>query len=230
MSKLISVVVSTKKRNEDYVKHIRKMFSHPKTQILIYENNGEYSLPEIYNKGLSESENEIVVFMHDDLILETTGLTSKINKLFESNPEFGIIGLAGTDKLESGTWWQNRENMFGVVGHVQKGKRHVNRYSKGQFNDVPKEVVIVDGLFIIVHKNRVKYTFNEDFKGFHFYDLPFCVDNYINGVKIGVTTKIMVTHLSIGETNKKWEENKKQFEIKYEKIFPITIQKEEKDT
>ena len=223
MSKLISVVVSTKKRDENYVKHIRKMFSHPKTQILVIENNGEYSLPEVYNMGLKESENDIVVFMHDDLILETTGLTNKINKLFESNPEFGIIGIAGTDILTTGRWWETPPNMFGVVGHIHKGKRHVNHYNKGSFNEKPKEVVIVDGLFIMVHKNRIKHTFNEEFKGFHFYDLPICVDNHLDGVKIGVTTKIMVTHKSIGETNDMWEENKKQFEEKYVEHFPIKV-------
>jgi hypothetical protein len=199
------------------------MFSHPKTEILIYENEGEYSLPQLYNKALKESTNDIVVFMHDDLILETPNMTPKIVRLFEENPEYGIIGLAGTDNLMSGMWWQDRESMYGVVGHEHEGKRHVNHYSKQSFGEKPKEVVIVDGLFIMVHKNRIKHTFNEEFKGFHFYDLPFCVENYMDGVKVGVTTKIMVTHKSIGIVNKQWEKNKLFFEALYEKNFPIRV-------
>jgi hypothetical protein len=221
-NEMVSVVISTRKIDDEYVKHVEKMFSHPKTEILVYENDGINSLTEIYNMGLSDSENDIVVFMHDDLILETPNMTPKIVKLFEKHLEYGIIGIAGTDNLLSGMWWQSRENMFGVVGHLYEGKRHVNHYSKGVFNDVLKDVVIVDGLFFIVHKGRIKKKFNEEFVGFHFYDIPFCVENFLEGVKIGVTTKFGVTHKSIGITNKQWEKNKLFFESLYEKSLPLT--------
>jgi hypothetical protein len=225
MSKInepISVVISTKKIDDNYLKHVERMFSHPKTEVNIYENDGVSSLTEIYNIGLKESKNEIVVFMHDDLILETPHMNPKIVKLFEKHSEYGIIGIAGTDKLTSGCWWENRENMFGVVGHIHEGKRHVNKYSKGSYNDVLKNVVIVDGLFFAVHKGRIKKEFNEQFEGFHFYDISFCVDNLLEGVKIGLTTKFGVTHLSIGVTNKKWEKNKLYFEALFDKNLPIT--------
>jgi hypothetical protein len=227
MSKInepISVVIATREINDDYLKHVSKMFSHPKTEIIVYENNGEESLAKMYNKGLEESTNEIVVFMHDDLILETKNITPKVIRLFEKNPEHGIIGVAGTDNLSSGMWWQDRSSMYGIVGHEHEGKRHVNHYSKGDYSEKVKDVVIVDGLFIMVHKNRIKHKFNEQFEGFHFYDLPICVENYLDGVKIGVTTKIKITHKSIGITNKKWEKNKLLFEALYEKNFPLKIQ------
>ena len=222
-NKPISVVISTRKIDDIYLKHVEKMFSHPKTQILIYENDGVDSLPKIYNTGLQDSEHDIVVFMHDDLILETPNITPKVVRLFEENPEYGIIGLAGTNNLMSGMWWQDKESMYGVVGHEHDGKRHVNHYSKQSFGDKPKEVVIIDGLFIMVHKGRIKHKFNEEFTGFHFYDLPFCVDNHLDGIKVGVTTKIMVTHKSIGMTNKQWEKNKLFFEALYEKHFPLRV-------
>jgi glycosyltransferase involved in cell wall biosynthesis len=220
-NEIVSVVISTRVIDETYVSHVKKMFSHPKTQILIYENNGEKSLTQIYNLGLKESENDIVVFMHDDLILETPNMTPKIVKMFEKHTDYGIIGIAGTDNLTSGMWWQNRDNMFGIVGHIHQGKRHVNKYSKGVFNDVLKDVVVVDGLFFIVHKNRIKKEFNEQFDGFHFYDISFCVENHLEGVKVGLTTKFEVTHKSIGEVNKKWEKNKLLFEALYDKFLPL---------
>jgi len=226
MSKInqpISVVISTRKIDDNYLKHVEKMFSHPKTQILVYENDGVSSLPEIYNEGLNEATNDIIVFMHDDLILETKNITPKIIKLFENNPEYGVIGLAGTDNLLSGVWWQDRTSMYGVVGHEHEGKRHVNHYSKESFSEKLKEVVVVDGLFMMVHRGRIKHKFNEQFEGFHFYDLPICIENHLDGVKIGVTTKIMVTHKSIGMVNKKWEKNKFLFEALYEKNFPLKV-------
>ena len=222
-NEVVSVVISTRMIDDEYLKHVEKMFSHPNTEILMYENDGEMSLTQIYNKGLKESVNDIVVFMHDDLILETSNMTPKIVKLFEKHPDYGIIGIAGTDKLTSGRWWDNRENMFGVVGHIHEGKRHVNHYSKGVFNDVLKDVVIVDGLFFIVRKSLLKQDFNEQFEGFHFYDISFCVENQFEGVKIGLTTKFGVTHKSVGITNKQWEKNKLLFEALFEKRLPLTI-------
>ncbi len=222
-NEMVSVVISTRKIDDEYLKHVEKMFSHPNTEILMYENDGEMSLTQIYNKGLKESVNDIVVFMHDDLILETSNMTPKIVKLFEKHSEYGIIGIAGTDKLTSGRWWDNRENMFGVVGHIHEGKRHVNHYSKGVFNDVLKDVVIVDGLFFMVRKSLLKKEFNEQFNGFHFYDISFCVENQFEGVKIGLTTKFGITHKSVGITNKQWEKNKLLFEALFEKRLPLTI-------
>jgi len=219
----VSVVISTRKIDDVFLKHVEKMFSHPKTEILVYENEGEYSLPQLYNVGLRDSKNDIVVYMHDDIILETTNITPKIVRLFDENPEYGIIGVAGTDNLTSGRWWDNRDRMYGIVAHEHEGKRHVNQYSKQTFGDKPKEVVIIDGVMMMVHKKRIKHTFNEQFEGFHFYDLPICVENYMDGVKIGVTTKIRITHKSIGMVNKKWEKNKLLFEALYEKKLPLTV-------
>jgi len=218
----VSVVISTRKIDDKFIEHVSKKFSHPKTQIIVFENDG-ISLSKIYNEGLEKSTSDIVVFMHDDVNIETSNLTPKINRLFDNNPEYGIIGVAGTDNLTSGRWWDNQENMFGIVSHEHEGKRHTNYFSKQQYIDTLKEVVTIDGLFMMVHKNRIKHTFNEEFRGFHFYDLPICVENYMDGVKIGVTTKIKLLHKSIGMTNKEWERNKLLFEALYEKKLPLKV-------
>ena len=39
-NEVVSVVISTKKIDDEYLKHVEKMFSHPKTDINIYENDG----------------------------------------------------------------------------------------------------------------------------------------------------------------------------------------------
>jgi len=222
MNNVLSVVISTRQVDELHIAKVKRSFSHPKTQMLVYTNNGEFSLPELYNKGLEESVNDIVVFMHDDIDLETTNVTKKLINLFERNPEYGIIGIAGTNNLVSGMWWQVRESMQGQVKHQHEGRIHRNNYS-GTFGEGLKEVVVVDGLFFAVHKKRIKNTFDADFPGFHFYDLPFCVTNFKEGVKIGVTTKILAVHKSIGMVNKQWEKNKLFFEAKYGHMLPLTV-------
>ncbi len=218
----LSVVISTQKKENVDIKSLMKSFQHPKTEFLIYENENKYSLSEIYNKGLQESKYEIVVFMHDDILIETTGVTKKIQRLFENNQEYGIIGLAGTDDLVSGMWWEKKDKMYGQVKHQHNGKTWKNSYSDS-FGDRLKDVITIDGLFMVAHKERLKTGFNEEFKGFHFYDISFCVENVKQGVKIGVTTKIMVIHKSIGMVNDQWKENKLLFESKYGNLLPLTI-------
>lgn len=218
----ITVVCSTRKIDESYVKHVRKFFSHPKNQYIFVENDGSKSLTEVYNDGLEKSVNDIVVFIHDDLEFETKNLTPKIIKLFDRNPEYGILGLAGTDNLLSGQWWEDKDSLQGQVGHINEGKRYVSKYSKS-FGDTIKEVTVIDGLFMMVHKKRIKKTFDTQFEGFHFYDLPICLLNHLEGVRIGVTTKIKLYHKSIGEVDKKWRKNKLFFEALYEKYLPLKV-------
>jgi hypothetical protein len=106
-NEVVTVVISTRKIDDVYLKHVEKMFSHPKTEILVYENDGVNSLTEIYNIGLKEATNDIIVFMHDVLILETANISPKVVKLFLKHPVYGIIGIACTDTLLSGMWWQS---------------------------------------------------------------------------------------------------------------------------
>ena len=35
---VVSVVISTRKIDDEFLAHVEKMFSHPQTEILIYEN------------------------------------------------------------------------------------------------------------------------------------------------------------------------------------------------
>ena len=62
---VISVVISTRKRDDKYVNEIKKILSHPKSEVLIYENDNQYSLPELYNKGL---KSETINIEKNDLI------------------------------------------------------------------------------------------------------------------------------------------------------------------
>ena len=82
--------------------------------------------------------------------------------------------------------------MTGIVSHKHEGKKWTNTYSPDQGNKL-KEVVVLDGLYFAVDKRKIKNGFDESFNGFHFYEIPFCFENYLNGVKLGVTTQIRVS-------------------------------------
>ena len=180
---MVSVIYSTRKDKPEFIEQIKKTSGVHKIEIIQIINDGEMSLTEAYNKGLEESNNDIVVFCHDDIIFDTKNWGRKLTSIFKKNPEYGIIGIAGTTDLVDGRWWTLKESMNGIVSHQHEGKKWTNYYSKDQGNKIT-DMVVLDGLFLAVNKNKIKHTFDEDFHGFHFYDISFCFPNYLDGVKI----------------------------------------------
>jgi glycosyltransferase involved in cell wall biosynthesis len=219
---MITIAYSTRESKPEFTEYLKKSSGFKKLEVIEKVNNGSKSLAQVYNEVLSESKTDIVVFCHDDIYFETTSWYSKLLKHFERS-EFGIIGMAGTTQMpSSGMWWEDRRKMVGIVNHESGGKKWESKYAESLGNSI-METVVVDGLFIAVDKRKIKKNFNEDFKGFHFYDIPFCFENHIEGVKVGVITNIRITHKSIGQTNEQWEENRKLFETKYSKNLPVKL-------
>lgn len=223
---MITVVYSTRKSKPEHINHIVKSSGqHKHIEVIEVINDGEFSLTEAYNRGLKQAKNNIVVFCHDDIVIETKQWGDKLLKLFNKNPEFGIIGVAGTKYLpSSGQWWENRKKMYGRVAHTHEGKTWLSTYSDDLGQEL-EEVVIVDGVFFAIDKTKIKHDFDESVKGFHFYDVTFCFQNYLTGVKIGVTTVLRINHQSIGMTNDSWETNKQIFAETYKDKLPVNIKK-----
>ena len=218
----ITVGFSTRNPNPKFIEYLKKSSGFKKIEVIEKINNGEKSLSQVYNEILNESSNDIVVLCHDDIYFDTTSWYSKILKHFEKD-EYGILGMAGTTYMpKSGMWWEDRKKMIGIVNHESEGKKWESKYSESLGNSV-LETVIIDGLFMAIDRRKIKTRFNEDFKGFHFYDIPFCFENHLAGVKIGVITNIRITHKSIGVTNEQWEENRKLFESKYKDNLPVKL-------
>ena len=225
----LSVIFSTRTHNQRHIDHLRKSSGLGKNiEIIEYINKGQYSLTELYNKGLKEAKNDIVVFCHDDILFNKNGWARRLLTHFNTT-DYGILGTAGTTQLhESGKWWSDGKSpglspkMVGIVKHSHNGKTWENRYS-GNFSEKIIETVIVDGLFFAVHKNRIKDGFSEDIKGFHFYEIDFTFSNHTLGVKVGVIFDIRITHKSIGETDEEWERNRINFVGKWHGLLPYEI-------
>jgi hypothetical protein len=224
MDNKLSVVCSSQNDLELVRKHVLFTCGLPKDKVefLGYKNQGEYSLSEIYNRGLNDAKFDLVVFIHHDIHFETDNWGRKLCKHFTQNPEYGIMGVAGTNNLISGMWWEDRASMHGVVNHSNGVKTWTSRFSDDQGNKL-KPMIVLDGVMFAIDKNKIVHKFDEDFKGFHFYDLAFGFANHLAGVKLGVFTDIRITHMSVGATNDEWVVNKKQFEEKYKLSLPCNL-------
>ena len=230
----VLVVYSTNKSEDDdikYQKHISDTIGC-KHYIDRTWNFGEFSLPQVYNKALRNlregrydklnGENTIIVFMHDDLIFKTRSWGLLLLNHYFQNPNFDIIGLAGSTYMPAtGRWWDDRSKMVGIVEHTDGYKEWVSEYSPPFWG--VREVVLIDGLFMSCNPKTIENDFDEDFKGFHLYDLSWVIPNYLDGCNIGVISNIRVLHKSVGATNQEWDMNRMLFVDKYKPELPIML-------
>jgi GT2 family glycosyltransferase len=226
---MITIIYSTHKDstyNNKFKQHLLQSVGLKDVQILEYQNNNQYSLSQVYNSGITESIYDIVVCCHNDIKLEN-GWGKKLLKDFSNNPDFSIIGKAGSCYFpESGVYWERmQQTMVGQVYHHPDGhKKWLNTYS-------PKlpfliSVVTIDGLFISFNKTKIKHKFDETIGKFHFYDHPFCLSNYLDGVKLGVTSSFEITHQSIGQPNEEFFHSKIKFLEKFSSYLPLDLKPE----
>lgn len=226
---MITIGYSTRTTKPEFQEYLIQTCKLKNVQVIEKVNNGEKSLSEVYNEIISESEHNIIVLCHDDIEFDSKNWGDKLLKNFKKNPDYGILGLAGTKYLDSSSqWWKVPQTMYGIVNHKHEGKKWTSTYSRN-INDNIEEVILVDGLFIALDKTKIVHKFDETIKGFHFYDLGFTVPNHLDGVGVGVMFNIRVTHLSIGQTNQQWENNRGEFSEKYKARLPIDITDTEHD-
>jgi GT2 family glycosyltransferase len=221
---MITVICSSIEPQEDFKKHVIKTSGLKDIEFIAFENKGTNSLTELYNKGLAQAKNDIVVFLHDDIKIKTNKWGKRLLDHF-NNTDYGILGVAGTYNFpESGTWWENRHTMVGIVNHKhpETKKEYESKFSAPLGNEIAP-VATLDGVFFAAHKDRIKAGFDETIPGFHFYDISFCLANHTKDVKLGVFTNIRIVHDSIGQTNSQWGENKKLVLEKWIDELPATV-------
>ena len=223
---MITIIYSThkdKEYNEKFKTHLTNSVGLNDVQILEYQNNNQYSLAQVYNSGITESIYDIVVCCHNDIKLEKNW-GKKLLDDFSNYPEFGVIGKAGSCYFpESGVYWERmQQTMVGQVWHHPEGqKKWINNYSPKLPFIIP--VVTIDGLFISFNKTKIKHKFDETIGKFHFYDHGFTIPNYLDGVKLGVTSSFEITHESIGQPNQEFWESKEMFIKKYKLNLPLDL-------
>jgi hypothetical protein len=222
---MLTVIYCTRESKPEHKEHLIKSSGlHKHIEVIEIINNGE-PLTRAYNRGLKQAKYKHVVFCHDDLVVETKQWGVKLLKQFEKNPEYGIIGVAGSKHMPvSGQWWEKRNKMYGRVQHTHEGKTWLSTYSDDLGQEL-EEVVVVDGVFFAIDKNKIKVNFNENVEGFHFYDITFCFENYLAGTKVGVSTIVRVNHQSIGMTNEQWEKNRADFSEAYQANLPANVKR-----
>lgn len=198
--------------------------------IIAVENPNGNGLTSEYNKilGLDEAKDRIVLFIHDDIEMLSDKWATTLKRIFKDNPKYGIVGVAGAAEFdEGGAWWQYGLK-YGQVLHRSEGKSWLTSFSPNFEHDL-EEVCVIDGLFMAIDTERIDTKFDDENFQSQFYDISFCLDNFIpQKTKIGVTTKIKIAHNSVGALKPEWHTSRNKMIEVYGEYLPIKMKKQVK--
>lgn len=222
MNTRLTVIISSREEdNVKLLKNINSTIGYP-CDIMYIHNNG-VSLTTVYSEAMSKVSSDIVIFVHDDVEFLRDGWGQELVRMFNEHQDYGIIGVAGSAEFDSNAMWWNYEKKYGQVLHRNNGNCWLSAFSPLLKKDL-EEVCVVDGLFMAVHKNRISKDFDKNLEGFNFYDIDFCLSNFIDKkTKIGVTTNIRLAHNSVGNLSDNWFLNKEKVNKKFKKHYPIKL-------
>ena len=231
MEESIAIVYCTREKSGEsntFVDHLKETCGCNCHVFAIHNPDG-VSISKIYGDILKSSDvsDNIIAFIHDDIEFLRKGWGKELLRLFNEHEDYGIIGVAGSAQFDAGAAWWNYDKKFGQVLHRAEGKSWLTTFSPLLEKDL-QEVVVIDGLFMAVNKNKINENFSRDLDGFDFYDIDFCLSNYFSKdwkYKIGVTTNIRVAHNSVGKLKSSWYTNRVLINKKFGEHYPIDILK-----
>jgi Glycosyltransferase like family len=215
MSIKFRLVCATREPQERFYTHTAlgrslALLPYPFVEVRVFASNSE-GLPKLYNIALREAADDpaILVFLHDDVYIYDLYWPYHLNDALRS---FDVVGLAGNKRrvpaqpawcfLDDRWTLDDWTNLSGVVAHGTQWPPSKISY----FGPPNQAVKLLDGLWIagpsqvLLAKN---ITFDERFD-FHFYDVDFCRQLELNGLRMG-TCGISVMHESPGNfISAKW--------------------------
>jgi GT2 family glycosyltransferase len=213
----IKLVVATRETEDYFYTHTATgrsiNFNQPSfLSIRLFPEN-KFGLSKVYNQAIKECDNQpcIVCFAHDDLhFLDFFWFF----RVVESLEHFDVVGVAGNKRrapnqpswafLDENFLWDKSENLSGVVGHGKSFPPNLDVFG------LPRQkVILLDGLFLAAKSQTLldhNLFFDERFN-FHFYDLDFCRQIEVKGLRCG-TVDLSLIHESGGAfETKDWKDS-----------------------
>jgi len=209
----VTLVVGTRLSKDQFFRQsllAKTLIRNPASTRLHLFSDNRRGLPAIYNEALHANDagpDQIFVFAHDDIMICDLFWEDRIAQGLE---KFDILGVAGTKirRPHQPSWiFQSidfeknllmREDLSNLSGRVGHGEgyppKNVSRYGP-----VPQQVQLLDGVMLCVRASVLSASglqFDERFD-FHFYDLDFCREAEVRGLKCG-TVDISLVHKSGG--------------------------------
>lgn len=209
----ISVIICSvnPERYEKTVSNIRETIGLEAEFIRIDNKKEQWPISKAYNEGARRASSDCFLFIHEDVLFENRGWgVDMVAKLHEKR--CGVIGFIGTPyRLGALAGWNEYgDDCYGHLMYIAKGRRlywHNEPWPEGQTKPnlfVP--VLVVDGLSMAVPRSVwEEVPFDETtIRGFHAYDIDYCLDVAAKGYQSYVYMKADVCHYSNGNMDDRW--------------------------
>jgi GT2 family glycosyltransferase len=194
-----------------------------------------YDLFEGYNTGAARSCSDILVFLHDDVIVLGNRVALERPLAFLEDAATGFIGTMGATRLNVlGAWWgdlpkaqvlsycrgavatpdSGAPNAFGMISQVWPGE--IAAYG---------QVLVVDGTFLMCRRQAFETLGGFDahtFQGFHFYDVDITLRAHLAGMR-NYVAPIPIFHESFGTYDQTWEDQRQKFVQKWAGQLPVAL-------
>ena len=211
----IRVVCATKLSKDQFFTSSqtgRSLFDLRKTspvQVRLFEENAA-GLSEAYNEAIEEAKDSssVLVFMHDDVLINDFFWTQRI---YAGLKEFDVVGIAGNTRrsIRQPGWIMT--NLSGALDEFKYLSGAIGQGSKfppqrlDVFGATGLQCKLMDGVFLATHSETLHASglrFDPIFK-FHFYDMDFCRSAEMLNLKMG-TIPLSIVHASYGNTDQSW--------------------------
>ncbi|WP_166332754.1 glycosyltransferase [Sphingobacterium chungjuense] len=198
-------------------------------ELIRIDNPGIMSINSAYNQGIDKSNFEHLLFVHEDVLFETSEWGKILLSTLENVPNVGLVGLAGSTfktKAPSG-WWIDHKFQKMFITEYRNG-RLIGAFNQDGLGRDFDEVVTLDGVFL-ASKKSLGLRFDENLSGFHNYDLAISIKSIQKKLKNIISYQINVKHFSSGNFNKDWVISTHHFYKMYKNFLPVRTQKIEEE-
>lgn len=176
---------------------------------IIKDNPKLNTMSKKYNEGRRRLKNirnnDIVIFIHEDIKVLDSEFEARIKYGFQINPDLGVLGVYGSTAFVGGGWWTYEKKNY-AVGQIIQGLNNGKQfYMRDNPTPFRKDLVVIDGCMMAVRGELLKkQEFDETLKGWHHYDNTYCLNTLLNtDFKVGVIGSKLL-HVSEGNPDELW--------------------------
>ena len=222
---MISIIICSRSNEiTSLSKNIQDTIGCEYELIVIDNSKNQYSIFSAYNFGVEKSNFPKLCFVHEDVVFVTQNWGKKIIDHLNV-PETGIIGLAGGQAMLRVPYGWPSFNAFCNITHSTNiGNEVLDKKelypASNEMKSLP--VVLLDGVFLCAKKDLFnKIHFDENFSGFHGYDLDISMQSFQLGYSNFVVYDIDLKHFSKGKYDIIYVNTLLQIFEKWSEFLPV---------